>query len=666
MTVALRSVALLIASLLTVVAASADASAAPSNGEGDGQISAVQTQPGTVQFLFSVGNLPDGAILDPASVVVTANGTTLSSSASAGGTKAEAKVAPIRETVLALDVSGSMLGDGITSARAAAITYARSLPPDVRVGLVTFSDKSRVLVRPTKDRRALVAAVGKVRASGNTSLYDGVLTAAATMAGLPPNAERRLLILSDGDDTSSAHSLGDVTTALVGDRIAADVVAFRLPGSQAALNTIASKSHGQVLPAGSAADLARVFTEAAAVFRQQTLVTAEVPASLASQKATLVVSANAGNATISASTSLTLPAAAASIGGGSSLRVNAPASSSSSNVQLWLVLGAAFFGLLVVLLVALLLPVMSHAQAERQLRLAETHRYRILGAMGAATAEIVPNPSHYQPGSQTALTQRALSVVDRTVRARGQRERLVSELERAGLRMRPEEWAVIQLAAVLVTAVLLLVISGSFVGFLIGIPVGWLAVRGFIRTKISRRQAAFMDQLPDTLQLLASSLRTGFSLNQALGSVVREGTEPAASEFARALTEVRIGAELEDALDAIAVRMECDDLGWVVMAIRISREVGGNLAEVLGTTVQTMRQRAELRGQVRVLSAEGRISARILTALPFVVGGALALVKPGYLKPLFTQAQGIAMLVFGAVLLVLGTLWLSRIVKIKV
>src|SRR6185437_7802670 len=106
-------------------------------------------------------------------------------------------------------------------------------------------------------------------------------------------------------------------------------------------------------------------------------------------------------------------------------------------------------------------------------------------------------------GARAAVTQRTLSLVERTMRARGQRERLAGELDRAGLRMRPEEWAVIQLAAVLVPAVVGLLVSGSFIGFVIGAVAGWLAARLYIRTKISRRQAAFADQLPDTLQLLA-------------------------------------------------------------------------------------------------------------------------------------------------------------------
>ncbi|HET8584005.1 MAG TPA: VWA domain-containing protein [Jatrophihabitans sp.] len=627
-------------------------------------ISDVHTTPRSLQVTLSVADLPPGATLDPRSLTVTADGTPLQASARPVATSTQTRTAPVRESVLALDVSGSMAGDGIAAAKAAALSYAASLPSDVRVGLLTFSDVPHVLLVPTTDRAALRAAVEQVQAGGATALYDGILAAAHLMTKLPTGAERRLLVLSDGDDTASHSSLADATRELHADGIAADVVAFRLPGNLAALTTIATGSRGRVLPAASAADLAGAFSRAADAFRQELLVTAGIPASLAGRRVTLVVKVRAGGTTLQAISTLKLAGGIAVTVPTSQAKASAPAASTTPRSQLLIILALTFVGILAVALTSLFLPAMSHARAARHARFAEVNRYRVLGAMATAGPSL-PAPAQDR-GARAAVTQRTLSLVARTMRSPRQRERLASELDRAGLRMRPEEWAVIHLAAALVPAVVLLLATGSFIGFVIGGVLGWLAARVFVHTRISRRQAAFADQLPDTLQLLASSLRTGFSLSQAIGGVVREGTEPTASEFARALTEVRIGAELEDALDDVARRMDCEDLHWLVMAVRISREVGGNLAETLQTTVQTMRQRAELRGQVRVLSAEGRISARILTALPFVLAAGLALIRPAYLKPLFTHTAGIAMLCVGAVLLTVGSFWLSRIVKIKV
>jgi tight adherence protein B len=161
-------------------------------------------------------------------------------------------------------------------------------------------------------------------------------------------------------------------------------------------------------------------------------------------------------------------------------------------------------------------------------------------------------------------------------------------------------------------------------------------------------------------------LRTGFALNQAIGTVVREGIEPVSHEFGRALQEVRLGANLEDALDNVAERMHSYDMGLVVMAIRTAREVGGNLAEVLTTTTVTMRERVQLYGQVRVLTAEGRFSAKVLVALPILMAVYLLLFKKGYLKPLYQTGTGIVMLAVGVGLLIGGSFWLNRLTKIEV
>lgn len=658
----IRSVAWF-ALVIIFVTVSGPALAMPSND--NATLNSIKTQPGRVQFLFTANSLPAGATLDPSSVVVSAAGKALQATAVNADAATSSTSTPIREVILTLDVSGSMRGDGIAAAKSAAIAYARSLPRDVRVGLVTFSDRPTLLLSPTTSRDALGIAIGKVGAGGGTALYDGLLAAADQLAGLPPSAERRLLLLSDGDDTSSTHTLAAAQVALARTRVAVDVVAFRLPGNRAALDSLARASNGRVLPAGSAAALAKAFATAATAFRQQLLVTVTVPNELANSRQTLEVTANAGGQTLVARAAVEFPAAAdlgsRMAGRGATLVTSAPAARTSS-ATLWLILSLVFGGMFGVALVALFLPRMGRTRAQKMARLAEVHRYRVVGVVGATD----PSRAAVTSAAPTALTQRTLALVDRTVRSRGQRDRLVTEIDRAGLRMRPEEWIVVQLLAVVFGGIVLALVAGSIFGLIIGAALGWAGARVFLSVKTSRRSAAFADQLPDTLQLLAGSLRSGFSLGQALNGVVREGTEPAASEFARALTEVRLGAELEDALDDVAGRMRSDDLRWVIMAVRISREVGGNLAEVLGNTITTMRQRAELRGQVRVLSAEGRTSAKVLIALPFLLFFFMLFLRPGYLSPLIHTGTGILMLIAGIVFLSLGAFWLSRLVKIEV
>ena len=168
------------------------------------------------------------------------------------------------------------------------------------------------------------------------------------------------------------------------------------------------------------------------------------------------------------------------------------------------------------------------------------------------------------------------------------------------------------------------------------------------------------------MTILASSLRAGHSFFQALDMVSKEIGEPAGPEFQRVVAEVRLGRPVDDALNAMAERVGSDDFQWAVLAVNIQREVGGNLAEILDTVADTVRERATLRRQVRVLSAEGRLSLKILVALPFLIGLYIAKVNPSYMSLLFTTRAGWIMLGTGAALMVAGVLWARKIVQVDV
>ena len=152
-----------------------------------------------------------------------------------------------------------------------------------------------------------------------------------------------------------------------------------------------------------------------------------------------------------------------------------------------------------------------------------------------------------------------------------------------------------------------------------------------LKFRAARRQAAFADQLDDSLQLMAGSLRAGHSLLRSVDSVASEADAPTSEEFARIVNETRVGRDLNDALDEVAERMGSDDFTWVAQAIAIHREVGGNLAEVLDAVGHTIRERNAIRRQVKALSAEGKLSAIVLMALPFGVIGFISMSNPGYL-----------------------------------
>jgi tight adherence protein B len=181
-----------------------------------------------------------------------------------------------------------------------------------------------------------------------------------------------------------------------------------------------------------------------------------------------------------------------------------------------------------------------------------------------------------------------------------------------------------------------------------------------------KREQKLHDQLADTLSILASSLRAGYSFLQALDTVSKEIGDPSATEFQRVVAEIRLGRPIDDALTAMAERINSSDLKWAVIAINVQREVGGNLAEVLDIVANTVRERAYVRRQVQVLSAEGRFSVAILSGLPFVIMLYMVIVNPEYISPLFTTRIGMLLLVIGASIIALGIFIMTRMIKIDV
>jgi tight adherence protein B len=285
-------------------------------------------------------------------------------------------------------------------------------------------------------------------------------------------------------------------------------------------------------------------------------------------------------------------------------------------------------------------------------------------------AQYGPAPSDRRPADRdgdSKVAGAALGLAERALQVRGTAKTLAERLDLAGMTIKPAEYVVLGACASFVLAACLTILLRSFlIGVPAGLVAGWLAARLLLSARIGRRRRAFDEQLPDVLQLLASSLQSGFSLAQALDAVVREGSQPAAGEFSRALGEARIGADMADALDSVAARMDSQDMRWTVMAIRIQRSVGGNLAEVLRNTIATMRERAFLRRHVRALSAEGRLSAYILVALPILLGGWLFYSARSYMELLYTTTFGLIMLGGAVVLVVIGAFWMRAFIKVEV
>jgi tight adherence protein B len=270
-------------------------------------------------------------------------------------------------------------------------------------------------------------------------------------------------------------------------------------------------------------------------------------------------------------------------------------------------------------------------------------------------------------GSSSALTgaaAAATSLIHGVLQRGGRSQRMEVVLERAGITMRLQEVVLLIGVGSLVAAAVGELLVGPLVGLLLAALVPVLA-RARFGMLAGKRERAFADQLDDSLQLMANSLRSGHSLQQGLAAVASEAEEPTSVEFSRIINETRVGRELGQALDEAARRMNSQDFVWVTQAIAINREVGGNLAEVLDGVSETIRERNAIRRQVKALAAEGKLSAIVLMALPFGVSGFLMISNPAYMAKFTQSLIGYALLVVGGVLLTIGGLWLRKTVQVK-
>jgi tight adherence protein B len=187
-----------------------------------------------------------------------------------------------------------------------------------------------------------------------------------------------------------------------------------------------------------------------------------------------------------------------------------------------------------------------------------------------------------------------------------------------------------------------------------------------VKLRAKRRRKKFMSQLPDTLQLLSSTLRAGYSLMQGVEVVSQEVAEPMGHELRRVCTEARLGRPLEEALEECSDRMGSPDFAWAVMAIRIQREVGGNLSELLLTVAETMTQRERLRRDVAALTAEGKMSAIVLGILPVGLGLVMWAMSPDYMGVLIEDRLGNFLLGGSTLLALVGFWWMKKTIEIDI
>ena len=529
------------------------------------------------------------------------------------------------EVVLSIDTSGSMAGAPLQAAKEAAIKFIKTMPPDTRVAVQAFSNTAIVVVPFTSDVAKLTAAINSLEAGQETALYDAMV-GAAELFGDREHVSRSVVLLSDGGDTASSASLDDAGASLAAADAALHVVRLETPETDAAaLDQLAEPSGVAVVPATDPASLSELYEGIAADVSNQYILRYRSDGAGPMQ---VRVGVHAAGVTAEGVKNVELPP----LQGLSRLF--------HSRLGLFLGAAACYLAMAIVILM-LLLP------RERRVQIAGYARRNMSERTGLAE-----------------LANRVTLAADHQLQTRGWHSALNTALENAGINLRPGEFVVLVACAMLGAAAIGLLMSGVLLAVLFIILTG-VAARLLVSFLAQRRRARFADQLGETLQLLAGSLRSGYGIMQAIDSVAREADQPAADEFRRLLVETRLGRDLGDALEALAARAGNEDFQWVVQAMEIHREVGGDLAEVLDTVAGTIRERNQIRRQVKALSAEGRLSAYVLLALPFGVGFMVYLSNPSYIGELTNGGLlGWGMIGMGLLLMTVGTVWMRKVVRL--
>lgn len=283
-------------------------------------------------------------------------------------------------------------------------------------------------------------------------------------------------------------------------------------------------------------------------------------------------------------------------------------------------------------------------------------RRRIMevGQSGTDKAE-QPPISEFQTAKATAFP-----TVERMLTSRGFADKLLLMLTRAGVKLRPSEFIGIVGA---ITVGLLLIVSllaDRIVLSILALMVGLTGPFIYLKMLQARRLITFNRQLPDTLALMASAIRSGYGFARAVQLIAEEMPDPISDEFQRVLNEMNVGLPMDMALMRMVHRVGSYDFELVATAVIIQQSIGGNLAEIIDNIAATIRDRVRVEGEMSALTAEGRISGVILVALPFAMALIISIINPGYLKPLVTDPRGIFLVIAGVCAQIIGALVIRR------
>jgi tight adherence protein B len=547
--------------------------------------------------------------------------------------------------VLVLDTSGSMKGQAIAAAQRAAAMFVTSLPADAQVAVVGFGSSPKLYSPFSSDRSITTAALTQLRVRGETALHDAIIMGSGLLSdpNLPANTRKVMIVLTDGGDTASKATLGAASQSVTKAGVALSAIALTTRESDtAALTLLTSSTGGVVASAVDTNALNSVFEgivnsvlrryrltwTSESVGRTEVVLELRTPGAVqrASRTVEFAVPPTFLRPNNIGSVPPTLP----------SVRPLVAPIPSSGVKWLYFGLSAGFLSLLLGIGVVLW---------------PRPPRRRLAPELGAQRQAQISGV-----GTVLVTSMRRFLVRQR----RG--HRLGALLERAGSTMDAATASVL-IGAIAICGMALGLVVGGIVWAAILVTLGLTIPYLLLRRRADKRSELFGQQFESTLQMIINSLKSGYGVSQAIDTVARESLSPTSDEFHRVITETRLGMDQIRALEACANRVQCDELTWVADSMEVNRDVGGNLTEVLTGVEQTIRSRTRLARQVHSLSAEGRFSAQILIAMPFLIMIFQLLTNRSYIGEIF-RGSGLILLLLGIWFMTIGYFWIRKIIQI--
>jgi tight adherence protein B len=545
--------------------------------------------------------------------------------------------------LLEIDRSRSMAGQSIKDATAAADRFVKTKPGGDAIGVLAFGSHALPL---TTFSSSTIDADGALRSLSvdkhpGTALYDAIVVGANQLSARTVGG-RVLIVLTDGKDVSSKATLDAAIKAARSANVAVYPIAIAGPEyTPQPLQQLAVSTGGSFFRASDSGALADVYSRIASQLSrtwQVSYLTAARPGDALKLRVTVPgQGAAARDVQVPAG-----PGGAAASPGPSRLL---PGSFYSGVGTLVIAMSMAVIVLLGYLLV---LQGQKTVWVKRRL---DPH----VSAMRVKKNKEARLSSF---GSLVKATERALGDMKQFVW-------LSTLLDRADLPIRAGEFAYIMVGAGFALGLLVGLVTGSVLAFFVGLLAGAASPLGFVHFKAKKRLRAFDNQLPDLLVTLAASLKAGHSFRQGIQSVVDEGLEPASREFKRVLTDTQLGRPMEDSLGEMAERVGSKNFTFVITAVTIQRQVGGSLAALFDMVAETVRARQQFARRIRALTAMGRASAYVLVGLPFVLAAILTLINRSFMAPLYHRHIGHMLILFGLVMMAVGSLLLKKIVSFK-